>query len=87
MTEDQRYADGNGVGAGGKSLSKRPDTVARKMMKDAGKLINTEKVAGHVPGIAIGDRSACQHLSQKRIRHQRNGKKKESQKKREQKER
>ena len=61
VIEDKRYADGNGVGAGGKSLSKRPDTVARKMMKDARELINTEKVAGHVPGIAIGDRSDLQH--------------------------
>ena len=57
VTEDKRYADANGKNPDGKAMSKRPDLVARKNMQVAGDCINTSKVAGHVPGIAIGDRS------------------------------
>ena len=56
MVEDKRYAKTNGVGADGKALSKRPDLVARKTMVAAKQSVNTTKTAGHVPGIAIGDR-------------------------------
>ena len=57
MIEDARYAATQGKNPeNGKSLSRRPDTLARKHMDEAQACINTKPVAGHVPGIAIGDR-------------------------------
>ena len=56
ITEDQRYALAGGKGPDGRALSRRPDTVARKWMEEDGQTINTEPCAGHVPGIAVGDR-------------------------------
>ena len=58
MVEDARYAATGGKNLEtGKNLSRRPDTLARKNMDQAGEAINRQPVAGHVPGIAIGDRS------------------------------
>ena len=59
MIEDARCATNGGKHPEtGKSLSRRPDTLARKFMDEAQESINRQPVAGHVPGIAIGDRSA-----------------------------
>ncbi|KAL3136264.1 hypothetical protein ABBQ32_007271 [Trebouxia sp. C0010 RCD-2024] len=58
VTEDARYAATGGKDpATGKNLSRRPDTLARKLMDAAQESINRQPVAGHVPGIAISDRS------------------------------
>lgn len=59
VVEDARHAASGGVNPQGKAISKRPDLVARTKMEKAGATVNTKKVAGHVPGIAIFDRSAC----------------------------
>ncbi|DBA91162.1 TPA: hypothetical protein ACH3X1_016017 [Trebouxia sp. C0004] len=56
VIEDARHAASGGVNPQGKAISKRPDLVARTKMEKAGATINTKKVAGHVPGIAIFDR-------------------------------
>lgn len=56
ISEQARYAATGGKGEGGKALSRRPDTVARKWMEERGQTINKEACAGHVPGIAVGDR-------------------------------
>lgn len=57
MVEDARYAATGGKHPEtGKNLSRRPDTLARKNMDTANESINRQPVAGHVPGIAIGDR-------------------------------
>ncbi|KAL3152922.1 hypothetical protein ABBQ38_012226 [Trebouxia sp. C0009 RCD-2024] len=57
VTEDARYAATGGKDpATGKNLSRRPDTLARKLMDAAQKSINRQPTAGHVPGIAISDR-------------------------------
>ena len=58
VIEDARHAASGGVNPQGKAISKRPDLVARTKMEKAGATVNTQKVAGHVPGIAIFDRSA-----------------------------
>jgi len=58
VIEDARHAASGGVNPQGKAISKRPDLVARTKMEKAGATVNTTKVAGHVPGIAIFDRSA-----------------------------
>ena len=58
VIEDARHAAAGGVNPQGKAISKRPDLVARTKMEKAGATVNTTKVAGHVPGIAIFDRSA-----------------------------
>jgi len=58
VIEDARHAASGGVNPQGKAISKRPDLVARTKMEKAGATVNTKKVAGHVPGIAIFDRSA-----------------------------
>ncbi|KAL0030547.1 hypothetical protein WJX79_003580 [Trebouxia sp. C0005] len=56
VIEDARHAASGGVNPQGKAISKRPDLVARTKMEKAGATVNTQKVAGHVPGIAIFDR-------------------------------
>ena len=59
VVEDARYAATGGKHPEtGKNLSRRPDTLARKNMDTANESINRWPVAGHVPGVAIGDRSA-----------------------------
>lgn len=56
IAEQARYAATGGKGPNGKALSRRPDTVARKWMEAKGQTVNTEACAGHVPGVAVGDR-------------------------------
>ncbi|KAL0046372.1 hypothetical protein WJX82_010636 [Trebouxia sp. C0006] len=56
VIEDARHAAAGGVNPQGKAISKRPDLVARTKMEKAGATVNTRKVAGHLPGIAIFDR-------------------------------
>ena len=60
VVEDARHAASDGVNAKGKAISKRPDLVARSNMERAKAMANTTKVAGHVPGIAVFDRSGVQ---------------------------
>ena len=58
VVEDARYAATEGKNPEtGKNLSRRPDTLARKNMDTANESVNRQAVAGHVPGIAVGDRS------------------------------
>ena len=56
LLEDERWEQGQGRGPDGKALSRRPDTLARKMMEEKKQTINADACAGHVPGICIGDR-------------------------------
>lgn len=56
VVEDARHAASDGVNAQGRAISKRPDLVARSNMEKAKAMVNTSKVAGHVPGIAVFDR-------------------------------
>lgn len=58
VVEDARHVASDGVNAQGRAISKRPDLVARSNMEKAKAMVNTSKVAGHVPGIAVFDRLA-----------------------------
>ena len=58
MIEDARYAATGGKDpTTGKNVSRRPDILARKFMDAAEESVNRLPAAGHVPGIAISDRS------------------------------
>ena len=57
VLEDARYVATEGKDPStGKNLSRRPDTLARKNMQELNACVNTKPMAGHVPGVTIGDR-------------------------------
>lgn len=56
-TEKKRYDASGGRHPNGKAMSKRPDTKARTRMAAEGRNCHKGKLAGHVPGHQLNQRS------------------------------